>query len=752
MTPVKFEFYEPDGTPLANVTFEIRMAKSGFLELVNGIVMPDTIEATTDADGTVTVLLAPSSSLYYLSVANPNIDTDEPCGFGGIKYKFYVPDQPNPVRVQDLIMDPPPSTTAWDEAAMLIIVNAKAAAVSAAAEAKQSEIAAELALSQIGDNTERVEAAALAALTSRNEAAGFSNSARTDAEAVATDKVTVANYKNAAEQSAQSANASKLAAETAKDTAVVSATATSADRQAVAADKATVAADKGTVAADKAIVIANKNTVAADKAITLDARDQTKVYRDEALAALGSITGVISDGGPIDLSGGVYPPKPSISTMWRVTVPGTVNGIVFNIGDQLFYTKGQNLFYQLDGTENVHSVAGRVGDVVLAKSDVGLNLVDNTPDTQKPISNAAAAAFAARTPTTSTLDTTANRLIRVGDYGRNGGLAIPRISTDDVNHLTVSALYAFTAGGLNLPEPAYVDHMAGSVVGYAKQVAYGYATNKQYMRTQSAGGWGAWLPALSVVDSLSSTDATQALAARQGKILYDLMRVNTTSLHGLDWVVEVANFVNIESGTVFLPYAGQGRVVTVSAAALSIPTQPGGTDRCHLWVHDDDNDGVGTVVYNNTQTFVNYSGHSFTSQQNPGWRYIGTVLLNTARNPLNQRCIGNAVNFMAPAVAPLELIYIAASTSNQGVSTAAVVTPLVATGVWLTIAGSTTSLTRLSSNSSGSAATGGSFGIAVAPLSGNFYMAFGTDTGINFVSDSATGNVSIRCTGYTFKR
>lgn len=43
----------------------------------------------------------------------------------------------------------------------------------------------------------------------------------------------------------------------------------------------------------------------------------------------------------------------------------------------------------------VQSVAGRIGDVVLTKADVGLDNVDNTPDSSKPVSTAQAAADSA---------------------------------------------------------------------------------------------------------------------------------------------------------------------------------------------------------------------------------------------------------------------------------------------------------------------------------------------------------------------
>lgn len=44
------------------------------------------------------------------------------------------------------------------------------------------------------------------------------------------------------------------------------------------------------------------------------------------------------------------------------------------------------------GTNLVTSVATRIGDVVLVKADVGLTNVDNTSDTNKPVSTAQAAA------------------------------------------------------------------------------------------------------------------------------------------------------------------------------------------------------------------------------------------------------------------------------------------------------------------------------------------------------------------------
>lgn len=401
MTPVMFEFHNPDGTPLADTKFEIRLAKSGFLETPDGIVMPDTVEATTDADGKVTVALAPSSSLYYLKLLREDDGTEECCP-AGIFYKFYVPDQPNPIRVQDLIMDPPPSTTAWDEAAMLIIVNAKAAAVSAAAEAKMSAAEAAASAEGMEDNASRAEAAAAAALESETNAGVSADEAEASKVAAGLSKDAAKVSEDSAAASAAAALASKSAAGTSETNALASANAAS-DSATVATNKANqTVADAANTAADRVAVSTDKNTVAAAKVTTQGYRNEAEQFRDEAQEALGTLTGVISDGGAIDLSSNTYPPKPTVSTVWRVTVGGIISGVDYKLGDQLFFTKAGNYFYKVDSTDDVFSVAGRKGAVVLNKVDVGLENVDNTSDANKPVSTAQKAANDAQDAATTT--------------------------------------------------------------------------------------------------------------------------------------------------------------------------------------------------------------------------------------------------------------------------------------------------------------------------------------------------------------
>ena len=57
-----------------------------------------------------------------------------------------------------------------------------------------------------------------------------------------------------------------------------------------------------------------------------------------------------------------------------------------NFNDQTVFTVETNF-------SPVQAVNGKIGDVVIEKKDLGLSLVDNTADIDKPISNAVAAAL-----------------------------------------------------------------------------------------------------------------------------------------------------------------------------------------------------------------------------------------------------------------------------------------------------------------------------------------------------------------------
>lgn len=122
--------------------------------------------------------------------------------------------------------------------------------------------------------------------------------------------------------------------------------------------------------------------------------------RDDAIVASGSVTVNIKDQGEWNANTGVYPTKPVVSSTWLVTGNGSATDggvtIQYNVGDVLFWSIAINKFYKFDNTDAVSSVNGKVGQVVITKSDVNLANVDDTSDLNKPISNAQATAFSAR--------------------------------------------------------------------------------------------------------------------------------------------------------------------------------------------------------------------------------------------------------------------------------------------------------------------------------------------------------------------
>ena len=78
----------------------------------------------------------------------------------------------------------------------------------------------------------------------------------------------------------------------------------------------------------------------------------------------------------------------TIGDFYRVSVAGTQDlgsgDITFNVGDYVAYNG--SIWEKLDGTDAVTSVAGRTGDVVVSKSDVGLGNVPNL-DTTDAVAN-----------------------------------------------------------------------------------------------------------------------------------------------------------------------------------------------------------------------------------------------------------------------------------------------------------------------------------------------------------------------------
>ncbi|AWH15458.1 hypothetical protein [Pseudomonas phage 98PfluR60PP] len=432
MTRVEFEFYGPDGVAYKNKAFVIKLASAGFTQYQDGVILPDTIYAATDEFGKAIVEIMPSSTPYFVHVLSDEISYNDCCVPDLARFKFYVPDTDELVRAQDLFIEVPPTSTAYDEEAIRLITEAKVAAVNAAVEAKASADRAEEVADSIAADAQDARDSAESALLSKNAAAVSATSASDHAVAAGLSQVAAKDSEDAAKLSetaaSQSATAAAQEADEAtsasdlskrwasevenvvvadgkessysysrKSAASATASAASAGTSSTQAGLATAAKTAAEAAAVTATAGANAASGSAATALTEANRSKTEADRAQGYAS--ALTGSLVEAGSIDLSSNQYPAKPTFSSFWKVVVGGVVGGVDYGIGDTLVYSKTLDQFYKIDNTESVSSVNGKTGAVTLVKADVGLSQVDNTADANKPVSAPQQAALNAKEPT-----------------------------------------------------------------------------------------------------------------------------------------------------------------------------------------------------------------------------------------------------------------------------------------------------------------------------------------------------------------
>lgn len=146
-----------------------------------------------------------------------------------------------------------------------------------------------------------------------------------------------------------------------------------------------------------------------------------------------------------------------------------VPGLTAALADkQKLLIAGTNIAIQPDGTisasggegvAGVSSVNTRVGDVVLSKSDVGLDNVDNTADTAKPVSTATQTALDAKAPLASPTFT-----------GTVGGITKAMVGLANVDNTTDAAkpISTATQTALNLKANLASPAFTGTVTGITK--------------------------------------------------------------------------------------------------------------------------------------------------------------------------------------------------------------------------------------------------------------------------------------------
>ncbi|AUV61903.1 tail protein [Pseudomonas phage Littlefix] len=270
-TRVEFEFYDPDGAAYTNKPFVIKLANAGFIEEQDGVVLPDTIYAVTDEFGKAIVEIMPTSTPYFVHVPSDEISYNDCCVPDLARFKFYVPVTNELVKAQDLFIQVPPSTTAYDEEAIRLITEAKVAAVNAATQAKESADRAELAATTIEGDADDAREAAISAKADAKIAS--------DAAALAQGAI---DESAASALAAQEAAAQALANKEATDLAVVT---TSQNAESATASEESATTASHTASEKAAIAVTAANATAADAASALDSKNAAKTSQDAAKAS-----------------------------------------------------------------------------------------------------------------------------------------------------------------------------------------------------------------------------------------------------------------------------------------------------------------------------------------------------------------------------------------------------------------------------------------------------------------------------------
>jgi hypothetical protein len=245
-----------------------------------------------------------------------------------------------------------------------------------------------------------------AAAVSAANAAVSASSAATSATTATTQATNASSSATAASTSATSANNSAAAAAASQTSAASSATSATASASTATTSAATATTQAGNAAASatsaatsatSATASQNKAAQWADADLNVQVESGKYSAKHWAMTAQATVTGSLVYRGSWDASSGAYPSSPALGNYYKISVAGTMGGTQFSIGDSMIFNGTD--WDKIDSTDQVTSVAGRQGAVVLTKSDVGLSNVDDVSDINKPISTAQQTALNAKQDT-----------------------------------------------------------------------------------------------------------------------------------------------------------------------------------------------------------------------------------------------------------------------------------------------------------------------------------------------------------------
>lgn len=238
----------------------------------------------------------------------------------------------------------------------------------------------------------------------------------------------------------------------------------------------------------------------------------------------------------------------------------SVSGNGYEVGDWAVWNGVS--FDKVDNTDAVATVAGRTGNVVLTKSDVGLSNVNNTADVDKPISNATQTAL--NNKLDSTTYTTSDILAKLKTVdGAGSGLDADLLDGKhanefmqtgycqaDLNTMATAGSYSVQTGHLNMPSGVDNGNMLVlrtlTADGFA-QIITDYQSNNIYWRSGSAVGWKSWRRILSDGNALTTSPLGYANGAG-GSVTQATSKSTSVTLNKLTGQIVMHN-ASLGSGT-----------------------------------------------------------------------------------------------------------------------------------------------------------------------------------------------------------
>src|SRR5574344_187295 len=276
-----------------------------------------------------------------------------------------------------------------------------------------------------------------------------------------------------------------------------------------------------------------------------------------------SILGQLKYQGVWDASTGNFPAATGSGQYWIASSNGTGSTISYSTGDWAVYNG--TAFDKVDNSDAVFSVNGRLGNVVLDKTDVGLGNVDNVADADKPVSTAQAEAIAAHANLT-----TGMHGLPALDHFVYGATFYGGTIVDNLN--TLARTMPFTCHGTSAGAPDtthtwfgwHLNSNAGTISASQMAIAFGTDLIVKY-RTKSASVWGPWRNGSTTVNN--STDTAYTFLASDANTCH----IVNTSAETTRTVPSDTTAPDIAIGdSIEVQNIGTGAVTFVAASGVTI--------------------------------------------------------------------------------------------------------------------------------------------------------------------------------------